>query len=57
MELGGSYLKALWFLVRQEKQLAKDPVHRQMFNSFMKEYIELGHMTELGKEVHGDNTG
>jgi hypothetical protein len=35
-------MKALWFLLRQEQQLEKDLTHRQMLNTFMKEYIELG---------------
>lgn len=45
-QLGESYGYALKRLLSQKRILAKNSNHRDQYNTFMKEYEELGHMSE-----------
>jgi len=56
-EIGHSYRKALRFYLWQERNLERNPEHKKLSNQFMDEYLKLGHMSEIKKESHGDETG
>jgi hypothetical protein len=54
--LGSSYQQALGFYLHQERQLRQDEEHRSLFNDFMQEYEDLGHMEASTKNLC-DTTG
>lgn len=56
MQLGDSYGHALKRLLSLERNLAKNPEHRKQYNDFMKEYEDLGHMSEDKiSDIHNGN--
>ena len=56
-ELGSSYNKAVSFFLGQENRWYKNPTHKQKSDEFMKEYLELGHMSPIPLEEQKDKSG
>nr|XP_049705656.1 uncharacterized protein LOC126056493 [Helicoverpa armigera] len=50
--LGDSYSMAKRRFLSLERRLAKDPYLKQLYVSFMTEYIELGHMSEYNSHLN-----
>ena len=54
LELGSSFRSALRFFLGQEARWEKNQIHKTMSNAFMKEYISMGHMSQISQDQQRD---
>ena len=52
--LGDSYPKAVQRMHSIERKFVRDPKFAALYNSFMREYLELGHMKEANQRSAKD---
>lgn len=56
-ELGDSYHRALKCYLSLEKRLERDAKHKEMSDTFMQEYLDLGHMVEIPNDQQQNTSG
>lgn len=52
LKLGNSYNNALRCFLALEKRFMKNQPHKELSDQFMKEYLSLGHMSPVPREMH-----